>query len=200
MAKQGERKAVQPSQPEEVAFVTDAAWSKWLDKNHATSAGVWILIGKKGSGVKSVTHAEALHAALCYGWIDGQRKSRDEKTFLQKFTPRRSRSIWSQINRDKATALAKSGAMQPAGTLEMDRARKDGRWDAAYAPQAQAQVPPDLQAALDSNKKAAKFFTTLSSQNRYAILFRIHNAKRPDTRARRVADFVAMLARHETLH
>lgn len=194
------KEATQPAQLEEVAFATDVAWNKWLDKNHATSPGVWILIGKKASGVKSVTHAEALDVALCYGWIDGQRKARDEKTFLQKFTPRRSRSIWSQINRDKAIALTKSGKMQPAGTLEMDRARRDGRWDAAYAPQARAKVRPDLQAALDSNKQAAQFFTTLSSQNRYAILFRIHNAKRADTRARRVADFVAMLARHETLH
>lgn len=194
------KEATQPAQLEEVAFATDVAWNKWLDKNHATSPGVWILIGKKASGIKSVTHAEALDVALCYGWIDGQRKARDEKTFLQKFTLRRSRSIWSQINRDKAIALMKSGKMQPAGTLEMDRARRDGRWDAAYAPQARAKVPPDLQAALDSNKQAAQFFTTLSSQNRYAILFRIHNAKRADTRARRVADFVAMLARHETLH
>ncbi|MEO7043590.1 MAG: YdeI/OmpD-associated family protein [Gemmatimonadaceae bacterium] len=191
---------MQPTQLEEVAFATDAAWNKWLDINHATSAGVWILIGKKASGIKSVSHAEALEIALCYGWIDGQRKARDETTFLQKFTPRRSRSIWSQINRDKAIALAASGKMRASGALEMDRAKNDGRWDAAYAPQAQAQVPPDLQAALDSNKKAAKFFTTLSSQNRYAILFRIHSAKRADTRARRVAEFVGMLARHETLH
>ena len=200
MVKGKAKKPVQPTQVEAVAFVTDAAWGTWLDKNHATSTGVWILIGKKGSSIESVTHAEALEVALCYGWIDGQRKGRDEKTFLQRFTPRRSRSIWSQINRDKAIALTASGKMQPAGVLEMDRAKKDGRWDAAYAPQAHAQVPPDLQAALDANKKAAKFFETLSSQNRYAILFRIHNAKRADTRSRRVAEFVAMLARHETLH
>ncbi|MEO7101736.1 MAG: YdeI/OmpD-associated family protein [Gemmatimonadaceae bacterium] len=194
------KEVVRTTQAEEVAFATDVAWSKWLDKNHATSNGVWIVIGKKGSGIASVTHAEALDVALSFGWIDGQRRGRDEKTFFQRFTPRRARSIWSQINRDKAIALTESGRMRPAGAREMDRAKKDGRWDAAYAPQAQAQVPPDLQAALDANKKAATFFATLSSQNRYAILFRIHNAKRAETRARRIADFVAMLARHETLH
>jgi uncharacterized protein YdeI (YjbR/CyaY-like superfamily) len=147
-----------------------------------------------------VSYPEALDVALCYGWIDSQKKGHDATTFLQKFTPRGARSIWSTINRDKALALSKIGKMKPAGAAEVERARKDGRWDAAYEPQARAEIPPDLQAALDANPRAAKFLTTISSQNRYAILFRVHNAKRPETRARRIADFVAMLERHETVH
>ncbi|HXF25271.1 MAG TPA: YdeI/OmpD-associated family protein, partial [Gemmatimonadaceae bacterium] len=175
-------------------------WNKWLDRHHTTSAGIWIRIAKKGSGIPSVSHPEALDVALCYGWIDSQRKGYDEKTFIQKFTPRGARSIWSVINRDKAIALLESGKMMPAGISEMERAKKDGRWEAAYASQATIEVPPDLQAALDAKPRAARFFTTLTSQNRYAILFRIHNAKRAETRAKRIADFVAMLERHETIH
>lgn len=192
-----------PTAPREipiVPFATRAAWGKWLDKNHATSAGIWIQFAKKASGIPSVSYPEAVDVALCYGWIDSQKKAHDTKTFLQKFTPRGTRSIWSRINRDKALALTESGKMKPAGAAAVERAQKDGRWDAAYEPQARAEVPPDLQAALDANPRATEFFTTISSQNRYAILFRIHNAKRPETRARRIADFVAMLERHETLH
>lgn len=181
-------------------FTHQAAWKKWLDRNHTTSAGVWIHFAKKASGIRSVTYAEALDIALCYGWIDSQKKGHDEKTFLQKFTPRGARSIWSTINRDKACALIESGDMMPAGLAEIERAKKDGRWDAAYEGQARAQVPPDLQAALDAKPRAAKFFAKLSSQNRYAILFRLHTAKKPATRAKRLADFVAMLERGETLH
>jgi uncharacterized protein YdeI (YjbR/CyaY-like superfamily) len=183
-----------------VPFASQAVWNKWLDKHHATSPGIWIRIAKKGSGIPSVSYPEALDVALCYGWIDSQRKGYDEKTFIQKFTPRGARSIWSVINRDKALALLESGKMMPAGISEMERAKKDGRWDAAYASQATIEIPPDLQAALDAKPRAAKFFTTLTSQNRYAILFRIHNAKRAETRAKRIADFVAMLARHETIY
>jgi uncharacterized protein YdeI (YjbR/CyaY-like superfamily) len=183
-----------------IPFTDGGAWSEWLDKHHAISPGIWILIAKKGSGVRSVSHPEALEIALCYGWIDSQRKGYDAKTFIQKFTPRGARSIWSVINRDKAIALVESGKMMPAGIAEVERAKKDGRWEAAYASQATIEVPPDLQAALDLKPRAAKFFATLTSQNRYAILFRIHNAKRAETRARRIADFVAMLGRHETIH
>ncbi len=194
------KKTAAPTDVSIVPFADQVAWNKWLDKHHATSVGIWIRIAKKGSGIPSVSHPEALDVALCYGWIDSQRKGYDEKTFIQKFTPRGARSIWSVINRDKAVALLESGKMMPAGISEMERAKKDGRWDAAYASQATIEIPPDLQAALDAKPRAAKFFATLTSQNRYAILFRIHNAKRAETRARRIADFVAMLERHETIH
>jgi len=199
MARASKKAAAPPDIPI-VPFADQVAWNKWLDKHHTTSVGIWIRIAKKGSGIPSVSHPEALDVALCYGWIDSQRKGYDEKTFIQKFTPRGARSIWSVINRDKAVALLESGKMMPAGISEMERAKKDGRWDAAYASQATIEIPPDLQAALDANPRAAKFFATLTSQNRYAILFRVHNAKRAETRARRIADFVAMLERHETIH
>lgn len=183
-----------------IPFPTQSAWASWLEKNHAASTGVWIHFAKKDSGIPSVTYPEALDVALCYGWIDSQKKSHDAKTFVQKFTPRGKRSIWSTINRDKALALIESRAMKPAGLTEVERARSDGRWESAYAPQARATVPADLQAALDANEKASAFFATLKGQNRYAILFRIHTAKKPETRARRIAEFVAMLERHETFH
>jgi uncharacterized protein YdeI (YjbR/CyaY-like superfamily) len=141
-----------------------------------------------------------LDTALCFGWIDGQRKALDEKHFLQRFTPRRARSKWSEINRGKVEALSKAGRMRSSGLAEIERAKADGRWDAAYAGQAAMTVPEDLQAELDARPQAAAFFATLSSQNRYAILFRLHDAKRPETRARRVAKFVAMLEAGETLH
>lgn len=175
-------------------------WSAWLEKNHASSAGIWILFAKKNSGVASVTYAEALDVAIAYGWIDSQKKSHDEKMFLQKFTPRGKRSIWSMVNRTKALAMIESGEMKAAGLAEVERAKSDGRWDAAYEPQTRAQVPDDLQKALDANPEAAKFFPTLSSQNRYAILFRVHTARKAETRQKRIEQFVAMLARHETLH
>ena len=199
MARASKKAAAPPDIPI-VPFADQVAWNKWLDKHHTTSVGIWIRIAKKGSGIPSVSHPEALDVALCYGWIDSQRKGYDEKTFIQKFTPRGARSIWSVINRNKAVALLESGKMMPAGISEMERAKKDGRWDAAYASQATIEIPPDLQAALDAKPRAARFFATLTSQNRYAILFRVHNAKRAETRARRIADFVAMLERHETIH
>jgi uncharacterized protein YdeI (YjbR/CyaY-like superfamily) len=183
-----------------LAFADESAWGRWLDKHHATSAGVWIRLAKKASGIPSVSHAEALETALCYGWIDSQRKGYDETTYIQKFTPRGARSIWSKVNREKALALKESGRMKPAGLAEIERALKDGRWEAAYDSQASARVPADLQAALDANPRAAKFFATLKGQNRYAILFRIHTAKRAETRARRIAEFVEMLARGETIY
>ena len=171
------------------------AWERWLEANHDAD-GVWIKMAKKGSGIASVTHAEALEAALCFGWIDGQRKGLDETFFLQKFTPRRPRSKWSRINRRKAEQLIAAGRMRPAGLAEVERARADGRWKAAYEPQSTARVPDDLQRELDSRPEAAKFFASLDSRNRYAILYRLQDAKRPETRARRLAEFVAILEEH----
>lgn len=183
-----------------IPFAHQSAWSEWLAENHAKSSGIWIHFAKKDSGILSVSYPEALDVALCYGWIDSQRKGHDEKTFVQKFTPRGKRSIWSTINRAKVVALIEAGRMKPAGIAEMERAQKDGRWESAYEPQARAEVPPDLQAALDAKPRAANFFATLKGQNRYAILFRIHTAKKPETRAKRIAEFVAMLSRHETIY
>jgi uncharacterized protein YdeI (YjbR/CyaY-like superfamily) len=183
-----------------LTFASNADWEAWLDEHHATSDGVWIKIAKKGSGIPSVAYPEVLETALCFGWIDGQRKALDEQYFLQRFTPRRARSKWSEINRDKVDALIKAGRMRPAGLAEVERAKADGRWDAAYGGQAAMTVPDDLQAELDARPQAAAFFATLSSQNRYAILFRLHDAKRPETRARRLAKFVSMLEAGETIH
>jgi uncharacterized protein YdeI (YjbR/CyaY-like superfamily) len=176
------------------------AWAAWLAKNHGKSAGVWLRMAKKASGVKSVSHGEALEVALCYGWIDGQTKSADENTWVQKFIRRAKKSIWSKINRQKALALIEAGQMKPAGLEEIERAKKDGRWDAAYDSPRGATVPDDLQAALDGNAPAKAFFTTLNGQNRYAILFRIQTAKKADSRARRIQQFVEMLAKGEKLH
>ena len=183
-----------------LAFHSDAAWEAWLEQHHATSDGVWVKIAKKGSGIPTVAYPQVLDTALCFGWIDGQRKALDDDYFLQRFTPRRARSRWSQINRDKVDALAKAGRMRPAGLAEVERAKADGRWDAAYASVRAMKVPEDLQHELDARPEAAAFFAQLSSQNRYAILYRLHDAKRPATRARRLEQFVAMLEAGETLH
>lgn len=183
-----------------VECTTVAAWERWLKHHHATAAGVWIRMAKKASGIASVDHPEALEVALCYGWIDGQRKGDGDQYFLQRFTPRTARSTWSKINRDKMLKLIDDGRMQPAGLAEIERARADGRWDAAYDAQSVAVVPPDLQAALDANRKAKAFFATLDSRNRFAILFRTQGAKKPETRARRIAQFVEMLAKGEKVY
>jgi len=183
-----------------VECTTAASWERWLKRHHAAAAGVWLRMAKKDSGIASVAHAEALEVALCYGWIDGQRKSEDHKHFLQRFTPRTARSTWSKINRDKALRLIEEGRMQPAGLAEVERARADGRWEAAYDAQSVATVPPDLKAALDANPKAAAFFAKLDSRNRYAVLFRTQGAKKPETRARRIGRFVEMLAKGEKLY
>jgi uncharacterized protein YdeI (YjbR/CyaY-like superfamily) len=175
-------------------------WRAWLEEHHAGEQGAWLKIAKKGSGIASVSHAEALDVAICFGWIDAVRHAHDDDWFLQRFTPRRARSKWSQVNRDKAEGLIAAGEMRPAGLAEIERAKADGRWDAAYAPQSRATVPDDLQAELDAKPAAAATFATLSSQNRYAILYRLRDAKRPETRARRLEKFVAMLERGETLH
>jgi uncharacterized protein YdeI (YjbR/CyaY-like superfamily) len=181
-------------------FASPTAWEAWLEEHHASSPGVWLKIAKKASGIETVTHAQALELALCFGWIDGQRNRLDDEWFLQRFTPRRPRSRWSQINRDKVDELIARGAMRPAGLREVERAKADGRWDAAYASQSKIEVPPDLQQALDDSPAAKEFFETLNGTNRYAVLYRIHDAKRPETRARRIEKFVAMLARGEKLH
>lgn len=186
--------------PETVSFATRDQWTAWLEKNHDSSPGVWLKIAKKGSGVETVSYPEALDAALCYGWIDGQKGRFDERFWVQRFTPRRPRSKWSKINCGKALALIEKGEMRPAGLREVRRAQVDGRWDAAYQGQATATVPRDLQRELDRNKAARDFFATLSSVNRYAILYRIQDAKRPETRARRIQKYVQMLSDHETIH
>lgn len=182
------------------AFKTDREWERWLEKNHATSTGIWMKIAKKNSGVQTVAYPEVLDTALCFGWIDALRRSLDDTYFLQRFTRRGPRSIWSQINRDKAEALIKAKRMRPAGLAEVERAKKDGRWANAYEPQSRAAVPDDLRAALDANPKAAKLFATLDSRNRYAILFRLRNAKKAETRAARLEAFVAMLNAGDTPH
>ncbi|MEP6528046.1 MAG: YdeI/OmpD-associated family protein [Nocardioidaceae bacterium] len=181
-------------------FDLQESWRDWLDQHHAGSAGVWLQIAKKGSGHRSVSYAEALELAICYGWIDGLKRPLDDKFFLQRFTPRRARSKWSQVNVTKATALIKSGRMKPAGLREIELAKADGRWDAAYPSHSTATVPDDLAAALDAEPKAREFFDTLNSTNRYAIIYRVQDAKRPETRASRIAKFVAMCAAGERLH
>lgn len=184
----------------EMTFSSQADWAAWLAQNHASSPGVWLLIAKKDGGARTVSYAEALDVALCYGWIDGRKGARDETHWLQRFTPRTARSRWSRINRDKAQALIDAGRMQPAGLAEVERAKADGRWDSAYAGQRTAEIPADLAEALAADDAAREFFATLNSANRYAILYRIQDAKRPQTRAQRIAKFVAMLANHETIH
>lgn len=181
-------------------FADRAAFRKWLGAHHASRPGLWLRIAKAASAYKSVSYAEALDVALCFGWIDGQRKSYDSDFFLQKFTPRQKRSPWSKRNREHVARLVAAGEMHPAGLAAVESAKADGRWDRAYDSPSRVTVPDDLQAALDRNPKAKAFFETLKGANRYAILYRIHSAVKPETRARRIAEFVAMLQRRETLH
>jgi uncharacterized protein YdeI (YjbR/CyaY-like superfamily) len=183
-----------------LSFPSLKEWEEWLAENHRTSKGLWLRIAKKGSQAPTASYAEALEGALCHGWIDGQKAPLDEEFWLQKFTPRGPRSKWSRINREKAAALAESGRMQPAGHAEIERAKADGRWEAAYESQSKATVPEDLQKELDASPDAAAFFATLESYNRYAILYRIQEAKRPETRAKRIEKFVGMLKRGEKVH
>ena len=181
--------------------VPDAkAWRAWLNKHHS-SAGVWLTLAKKGTKhPTSLVHAEALEEALCHGWIDGQGRTGDEKTFSVRFSPRRKQSTWSKRNVALAEKLLAAGRMHPAGVAELERARNDGRYEAAYAGSASIEVPSDLAAALEAEPKAGAMFATLSSQNRYAILYRTVTARRPETRSQRIARFVAMLARGETIY
>jgi uncharacterized protein YdeI (YjbR/CyaY-like superfamily) len=181
-------------------FASATAWERWLEDSHAACEGVWIKMAKKGAGVDSVRYPEVLEVALCFGWIDGRREALDDTHFLQRFTPRRQRSRWSRINRETAERLIAEGSMRPAGLTEVERAKTDGRWDAAYEGQRSITVPLDLQRELDARPQARAFFDELSSQNRYAILYRLQDAKRPETRARRLAKFVAMLEARETIH
>jgi len=181
-------------------FEEPGDWERWLESWHDSSDGVWLALAKKRAGVTGLTYAEALDGALCFGWIDGQKAALDERFWLQRFTPRRPRSRWSQINRARADELAEAGRMRAAGLAEVERAKLDGRWEAAYAGQRSAVVPEDLAAALAANPAASEFFATLDSANRYAILYRIDEAKQPLTRARRIERYVAMLAARATIH
>ena len=189
-----------PAEIPVILFATPKDWEAWLKENQAESKGLWLRLAKKNSSIESVTYAEALDVALCYGWIDGQKKSYDEATFLQKFTPRGAKSIWSKINREKVEALIKARRMKPAGLNAVESAKQDGRWEAAYDSQSKATVPEDFQAALDQNEKAQAFFATLKSVNRYAILFRIQTARKAETREKRIRQFIEMLEKHETIH
>jgi uncharacterized protein YdeI (YjbR/CyaY-like superfamily) len=183
-----------------IAFATREAWDSWLSAQPSDAKGVWLKLAKKSSGIASVSRDEAIDTALCHGWIDGQLDRFDENHWLVRFTPRKPGSIWSEKNRARALELVKLGRMRPAGMREIERAKSDGRWDRAYASQRTAELPEDLAVALAKNPKASAFFATLNRVNRYAILHRTHTAKKPETRAARIAKFVAMLAKGETIH
>ena len=183
-----------------VAFKSQQAFDSWLASQPEGSRGLWLKIARKSSGITSISRDEAVDAALCHGWIDGQLDSFDDDHWLISFTPRQRASIWSEKNRARALELMELGLVRASGLREIERAKADGRWDRAYAAASTAKVPDDLRAALVKNKKAAAFFETLDAKNRYAILHRTHNAKRPETRAARIAKFVAMLAKGETIH
>ncbi len=187
-------------EPDSERFEDAAAWEAWLEKHHATSQGISIAIAKKNSDATSISHIEALEVALCYGWIDGVRRRIDEKWFAQSFMPRRAGSNWSRLNRERADSLIAAGRMRPAGQREIDRAKADGRWESAYAPQSTMQVPPELESALAQSPKASAFFDTLSGRNRYAVLFRVTTAKRSETREKRAAAMVEMMERGETIY
>ena len=184
------------------SFKTEAAFEAWLSANHARETEIWLKVHKKGSGLASVTCAQALDVALCWGWIDGIRKSFDDESFLQRYSPRRARSIWSQINREHVGRLTAAGRMRPPGQQQIDAAKADGRWDAAYAPMraaTRASIPDDLRAAIDANPRARKTFGTLGRQNLFSLAFRTNNMKTAAGRARKIAALVAMLARGETI-
>jgi len=184
------------------SFRSQAALEKWMAANHAREDELWLKVHKKDSSLPSVTPAQALDVALCWGWIDGIRKSFDEQSFLQRYTPRRTRSLWSQINRDHVARLTKAGRMTPHGQKQVDAAKADGRWDAAYAPirsASAATVPPDLRAAINANRRALKTFATLGKMNLFALAFRTNNMKTPAGRAKKIAELVSMLARGETI-
>ena len=181
-------------------FANKKKWADWLAKQHDKSAGVWLKISKKGTGIPTVTYEEAIDVALCYGWIDSQKKGFDDQYFLQRFSPRGPKSIWSKINVEKAEKLIACGEMKPAGLKTIESAKKDGRWEKAYAGQRTMAVPDDFQAELDKNPKAKAFFATLNSANRYAVLFRIHNVKREETRANWIKRIIEMLERGEKFH
>lgn len=181
-------------------FGTCSAWEIWLEKNHSQSPGLWLRLAKKGSDLPSLTYPEALEVALCYGWIDGQKRGESDRTWLQRFVPRSGKSMWSKINRQKAEALIAKGKMKPAGLEAIEAAKTCGRWESAYDSPKGSKIPPDFQSALDADPRAREFFARLDAANRYALLFRIQTAKKAETRARKIVEFIAMLKRHERLH
>lgn len=183
-----------------LAFETQQEWEQWLDKNHADSEGVWIQFFKKDSGVKTIVYAEAVEEALCYGWIDSLAKRLDEKSYIQKFTPRKPKSIWSKINTVKVEKLIQSGKMKPAGLQRIEEAKQDGRWAAAYDAPSTSEIPKDLLAELEKNSKAKTFFESLNKTNLYAITWRLQTAKKPETRAKRMGVILEMLAKGEKFH
>lgn len=183
-----------------LTFANQAEWESWLELNGSVTSGAWLRLAKRTANQQTVSYAEALESALCHGWIDGQKQAESEHYWLQRFTPRTARSIWSKINKAKAEALIAAGRMQPAGMSEIDRAKQDGRWEGAYSSASKSTIPDDLQKALNANKKAKAFFATLNNQNRYSILFRIQNVKKAETRAKKIARFIEMLARGEKLY
>ena len=190
-----------PSDPLPVmTFESTDAWDAWLAAHHADSPGLWLKIAKKGAAGRTVSYSDALDVALCHGWIDGQKGRHDDEYWLQRFTPRKPGSNWSKINTERAAALIASGRMRPAGLREVERAQADGRWEQAYESQSRVTVPEDLARALAANERARAFFATLDSANRYAILYRIGTAKKPETRAKRIDTFVAMLSEHKKIH
>jgi len=181
-------------------FKSQKDWEEWLDKNHGQQAGVWLKFAKKNSGETTVSFVEALDSAICFGWIDSQGKSLNDKFYLQKFSPRRAKSVWSKINVGRVERLISEGKMMLPGMAQVEAAKADGRWDKAYAPVSQAKVPEDFAKALAKNKKAADFFETLSKSKQYSFIWRLHNAKKPETRARNIENFVSMLAEGKTLN
>lgn len=181
-------------------FENQQDWEAWLHEHSSTTGGIWLKLAKKETGIPSITYAEALEGALCYGWIDGQKAALDNQYWLQKFTPRRTKSIWSKVNCDKALQLIAAGRMQPAGQQQVDLAKADGRWEQAYAGQSQISIPEDFQQELDRYPTAWEFFRALDSKNRYAILFRIQTAKKAETRSARIQKFIAMLEKHEKIY
>ena len=183
-----------------MSFESTDAWDAWLAAHHAGSPGLWLKIAKKGAAGTTISYSEALDVALCHGWIDGQKGRHDDEYWLQRFTPRKPGSNWSKINTERAAALIESGRMRPAGLREVERAQADGRWEQAYESQSRVSVPEDLARALAANERARAFFATLDSANRYAILYRIGTAKKPETRAKRIDTFVAMLSEHKKIH
>jgi uncharacterized protein YdeI (YjbR/CyaY-like superfamily) len=181
-------------------FQTAQEWNAWLEKNHCLNNGLWLRLAKKSSEIQSVTYKEALEVALCYGWIDGQKKPESEDAWLQRFLPRSSKSIWSRINREKALALIAAGEMKPPGHAAIANAKQNGQWETAYDSPSKATVPSDFQVALNANPKAKAFFDTIDRANRYAVLWRIQSVKKAETRARKIEQFVAMLERGEKIH
>jgi uncharacterized protein YdeI (YjbR/CyaY-like superfamily) len=193
-------KQISEADPFTLTFEHQHSWEDWLSQNHSNVPGVWLRLAKKSSKIRTLTYVEALETALCFGWIDAQKKPESADAWLQKFTLRGKRSIWSKINCQKATALLECGRMRDSGLKEILRAKEDGRWERAYDSPSNATVPEDFQAALNKSSKAKAFFATLESRNRYAILFRIQTVKKAETRARKITEFIAMLERHEKIH